>query len=135
MASRFHAALIVEDGLDDPKLYIGFPEKDDVGDLESFTYSINKDMGRYRKDSNNFENSYTEDDYSYYEITTERIFEIANKVKFNNSILYVIEVNIEMTNGFFKNTYKLAEKPQLAIPLIKNENVIGLSLEGQLVEV
>ncbi len=135
MVSRFNVPLVVEDILDEPKVYAGLPDKDEVGDLEDFAYNIKKEISQYRTTTENFKESAFEGDYIYYEIISEKIFEIANKVKFKERTLYVNEVLIEMSDGIFRNIYKLTDKKGFHKNIIKNEKIIGLSLEGKEIDV
>ena len=130
MASRFNAPLIPEDILDEPKVYAGLPDKDGVGDLEDFTYNITKRTGDYRVTKEHYKESVHEADYLDYEIFSDQIFEIANKVTFKDRTLYVNEALIEMADGIFRNVYKLTDKKGFHVNLMKNFPIVGLSLEG-----
>jgi hypothetical protein len=121
--------------LDEPKVYAGLPNKDEVGELEDFSYSIKKQTNLYRDTNENYKKPAFENDYIYYEIVSELVFQIANKVQFKERTLYVNEVIIEMENGVFRNVYKLTEEKGFRKNIIKNEKIIGLSLEGTVQEV
>ena len=131
MASRFFAPLIVEDIADTPKIYVGLPDKDNIGKLDDFTYNIVKKEDRYRLTKDRYEETLTETDCETYEIYSEKIFEIANKVTFKERTLYVNEAVIEMDGGILRNVYKLTGKEGFHVNLMKNEKIIGLSIEGE----
>ena len=135
MASRFNVPIIPEDKLPEPKIYAGLPEREEIGELDDFTYKIKKEVSHYRTSVENYKASVFEDDFIYYEIFSEEIFEIANKVKFGSKTLYVNEVHIEMDEGIFKNVYKLCLESGFHVNKIRNEKIIGLSLEGENIEV
>ena len=135
MVSRFELPLIPEDILDEPKVYAGLPEKDEVGELTDFVYNVKKEAGFYRLSSERFKASVSEADFIYYEVFSEQIFEIANKISFKEQTLYVNEAHIEMQNGIFMNVYKVTEKSGFHKNKIRNERIIGLSLEGEEIDV
>lgn len=135
LSSRFEKPLVPEDKLDEPKEYAGVPNKDEVGELEDFAYSIKKRTNLYRETKEKYKKNSFETDYIYYEIITEKIFEIGNKVTFQGRTLYVNEAEIRMDNGIFSNTYKLTEKSGFHENMIKNEQIVGLSLEGKVINV
>lgn len=135
MASRFNVPLIPEDILDEPKVYIGLPDRDEVGNLEDFTYNIKKEAAMYRDSTENYKEQAFENDFIYYEIFSEKIFEISNKVTFKDRTLYINEVLIELTEGIFRNIYKLTDTKGFHINIIKNEKIIGLSLDGEEIDV
>jgi len=131
MASRFNVPIIPEDKLPEPKVYAGLPEREEIGELDDFTYRVKKEVSHFRTSVENYKASVFEDDFIYYEIFSEEIFEIANKVKFGKKMLYVNEVHIEMDEGIFKNVYKLSLESGFHVNKIRNERIIGLSLEGE----
>ena len=135
MASRFNVPLIPEDILPEPKVYAGLPEKEKVGDLHDFLYNIKKEAASYRIATERFDHSKFESDFIYYEVFTEKIFEIANKITFQDRTLYVNEAVIEMKDGIFMNVYKVTEEAGFHVNKIRNERIIGLSLEGEQLDV
>ena len=135
MVSRFELPLIVEDILDEPKVYAGLPNKGEIGDLEDFTYNVKKGVSNYRVASKDYETDTYENAFSHYELFSEKIFEIANKVNFKGRTLYVRETIIEMSEGIFKNIYKITDKSGFHVNRMRNEMIIGLSLEGEEIDV
>ena len=131
MTSRFNLPIIPEDKLYEPKIYAGLPERKEIGKLNDFTYKVKKEVSHFRTSTENYKASVFEDDFIYYEIFSEEIFEIANKVEFGSETLYVKEAHIDMDEGIFKNVYKLCKKSGFHINKIRNERIIGLSLEGK----
>ena len=103
--------------------------------MDDFTYKIRKEVSHYRTSVENYKVSAFEDDFIYYEIFSEEIFEIANKVKFGSKTLYVKEVHIEMAEGVFRNVYKLCQESGFHVNKMRNERIIGLSLEGEEIDV
>ena len=131
MASRLKAPLVVEDVLDEPKIYAGIPEKSEVGSLNDFMYHSAKKIDWYRDTTKNYKNDLFEGSSMHHEIVTEKVFEIGDKVSFKDIPLYVHEVCIEMSEGIFRNIYKLTDLGGFHQNIIKNEKIIGLSLEGK----
>ena len=135
MTSRFSLPLVPEDTLTEPSVYAGLPERGMIGELDDFTYKIKKEVSRYRTSVENYKATVFEDDFIYYEIFSEKVFEVANQVKFGKKTLFVSEVHIEMDEGIFKNVYKLCDESSFHVNKIRNERIIGLSLEGEELDV
>lgn len=134
MASRFNVPLIVEDISDELVIYIGTPDKENIGNLTDFVYNIKKDTNLYRKTIENYNEQSFESDFIYYEIISDKIFEIGNRVTFKNMPLYVNEVHICIKDGILKNRYKMTLKSGFHVNKIKNNNIIGLSLDATVIE-
>lgn len=130
MASRLGAPLVVEDILDEPKVYAGVPNKSNVGKIEDFVYTIRKETHKYRDTVENYKEQGFESDYISYEVVSEKIFEIGNTVTHKDIMFYIKEVNLKLVDGIFKNIYKLVGKGGFHQNIIKNSKIIGLSLEG-----
>jgi phage baseplate assembly protein gpV len=135
MASVVRAPLIVEDVLDEPKIYCGLPEKKKIGDLTDFQYAARKETADYRETTQGYRKTAFESDFICYEIVSDQIFEIGNKVLFRGRTFYVYSARIRVTDGVFENVYLLKSKTGFRTNPVKNEGIAGLSLSGKVVDV
>lgn len=134
MASRFNAPIIAEDRLDSPYVYIGRPERKDIGLLTDYTFFAEKSVKNYRETVERYEGNVFESDYVAYKIYSEKIFEIGDKALFNNKYFYIKEAVINMEDGILKNTYYLTSENGFYINRTKNNNISGVSLTGTVID-
>lgn len=134
-ASLFHAGLIPADTVDSPKFYFGVPEGSSKGDLDNFNYIVRKDIADFRISSDNYNSSLQESDFIYYEIMTGQILNLGDQINFKGKPLYVSEAVSTMEQGQLKHCYLLALKEGLSQNPIYNQALVGVSLQGKVIDV
>jgi hypothetical protein len=136
LASRFNAGLIPYLLADTPRLYLGIP--DEGGEpvkLANAHYRVCKKLGEYRYSSENSIPGITEDDFVYYEVESEQQVNLGAEVSFNGTTLYVCEATSFLENAVLKHHYLIAPKKGLSQKTIYNDQIVGLSLEGRVIDV
>lgn len=136
LASHFNTGLIPYLLSDTPKLYLGIPEANgEPPKLENFHYRVSKKLSDYRYASENAQPGIEEDDFISYEVESERLLELGAAVSFRNTRLYVYEATSFLENGVLKHLYLLAPQKGLSQKTAYNEQIVGLSLEGKVIDV
>jgi hypothetical protein len=136
LASRFYTGLFPYLRADTPKLYFGLPEEGgEAVKLENFHYRVRKKLGEYRYSSENSLPDITEDDFIYYEVESEKLLNLGTTVSFNGTTLYVCEATAFLENAVLKHNYLIAPKRGLSRKTVYNEQIVGQSLEGRVIDV
>jgi hypothetical protein len=136
LASRFNTGLIPYLLSDTPRLYFGIPDEgDEPVKLENYHYLVRKKLGEYRYSSENSIPGLNEADFIYYEVESEKQVNLGAEVSFNGSTLYVCEATSFLENAVLKHHYLIAPQKGLSQRTIYNDQIIGLSLEGRVIDV
>lgn len=128
ISSRMGAQVIPSERLENPGLYIGFPEKSIVETIESTSYrfGINDEFVRNRGGNKNH--------YIYYEIEDFQPRQIGDLVKFQGAKLAVCEASARLDKGVLRFFYRLAGTEYNKMKPEYNESLRGLSLIGTVLE-
>jgi len=135
MATHFNAPLVSDFNNNKPTFWFGIPEGDSKGNLEEYHYTVNKSIGTYRELSENHVKEIEEKEFTYYEIETDKLFSIGDKVQYKNINLVVYKITSEIINGVLMHLYVLAPEKGLSQSLILNDNVFKASVEGKVIDV
>jgi hypothetical protein len=136
LASRFNTGLIPYLLSDKPRLYFGIP--DEGGDpvkLDNAHYRVRKKLGDYRYSSQNSLFDLSEGDFIYHEVESEKMLNLGAEVSFNGTTLYVCEATSFLENSVLKHHYLIAPKKGLSQRTFYNDQIVGLSLEGRVIDV
>jgi hypothetical protein len=136
LASRFNTGLIPYLLSDTPKLFFGIPESGgEAPTLDNFNYRVRKKLADYRYSSENFIPGIDENDFVYYEVESEQRLNLGAPVTFKDKTLYIDEVMSYLDNSVLKHRYRIAPKKGLSQKTFYNETIVGLSVEGRVIEV
>ncbi|GAB1531649.1 MULTISPECIES: contractile injection system protein, VgrG/Pvc8 family [Brevibacillus] len=135
MASRFYTGLIPTTAFDIPKFYFGLPKGQDKGKLAVSHYTVHKRVGDYQSDAENKVPGIDDQDYTVYEVQSERVLEVGNEVNFKSRPLVVGEAVTEVKEGIVTHTYKLYPRLGLARKKQYNHAIIGASIQGRVLQV
>lgn len=135
MASRFGAGLVPDVSSDKPKFWFGAPKGIGSGKLDNFNYSVSKRIGDFRVSSENYIEGLKEEDYTYYEVETDKLLNIGYSVDFNGKNLFVCEAVTSMKNSTLKHNYTLSPSKGLSKNDLYNSKITGLSLQGKVIDI
>ena len=135
MASHFNAGLIPSIKFNAPKFFFGVPKPKNRGDLERFNFQIKNRIAEYMLSSQNYNPSLQSLDAVEFIVSTTEEFEIGDSVQYQNSQLYIKEKNAEIKNSVLFFTYALSTKQGLSVDKAYNQQIIGLTLKGKVLEV
>ncbi|MNO80419.1 hypothetical protein D3C76_716260 [compost metagenome] len=92
-------------------------------------------MDAFRELTENHVSGLSEQDFVCYEVRSNSLLELGAQVMFRGKELYVREVLVTMENGILQHTYTLAHKEGLTFAPVYNMAIIGLSLQGRILDV
>lgn len=135
LASHFHMGLLPSVIHDGPKIIFGTKEGNEVGGIKSYDYDITKNIGQYMISSQNTNPDLKELDAVEFHIKTENDYEIGDKVTYQNIHLYIKSKEAVMTGGILSFRYALSTQKGLSQDRLFNDQIVGLSLKGSVIEV
>lgn len=135
LASRMHTGLMPAAVFDHPKFYFGVFESHSKGKLVDYNYQIKKRLSAFRYSTENEAANVVENDFIYYEVETDRVLDLGNGIEFKGKLLYVCEAHTKLANGQLKHLYILSSKRGLRQKKLYNEQIIGASLQGEVIGV
>ncbi|MFY0519576.1 hypothetical protein ACOMCU_17360 [Lysinibacillus sp. UGB7] len=135
LASRFNTGLVPAATFDKPKFHFGVPAGSAKGKLADYHYTTRKKLADYLLYTENGNEGMEENDFLYYEVETDKVFNIGDHVSFNEQTLYVAEASTSMKDGLLKHIYSLSSKKGMNKSEVFNQAISGLSIEGKVLEV
>lgn len=135
LASHFNMGIIATASFATPKLLFGSYEGEHRGILESYEYTIHKDIGYYQRSSKNTNMKLSELDAVTFEIETNRNYEIGDQITYQKINPFIMNKQIEIVKGFLRFRYRLCTKNGMGKERIFNEQITGTSLKGTVLEV
>ncbi|WP_425448050.1 contractile injection system protein, VgrG/Pvc8 family [Dethiothermospora halolimnae] len=135
LASYFNAPLVPNSKLNKVKFHVGIP-----GGFKSYTlkhneYTVRKELGTYKYLSENHIDGINEQDHINYEVKSHTVLDLCNKVNIKSRTYYVAKAVIAMEQGTIVGRYTLRDLKGLKVEKIYNQELIGLSLAGNVLEI
>jgi len=134
LASQFKTGIVCEPGFDGPKIYFGVPELQSLT-LDTFEYSVKKDIDRFKQLSENGVEGLSEHDFIYYVVETPHVTKIGDKIEFLDKSFHVSEMKSVADKGLLINHLTIVANKGLCQPYISHEEIVGASFNGQILEV
>lgn len=135
LASHYNAPLMPAVTQNRIGVYIGIPHHSDGGELKATHYRVYKDIQTYKSLVEGAGAKLNEQDFICYEVVTDQIIELGDKVKFKGKALYVLNVVTEMKKGVLTHTYTLRSKASAYQRKMVNKRIIGASIQGKVAQV
>lgn len=130
LASHFNVPVVPECQLSDLKYSIGNSGCSETYELNEYNYSIKKGLQEYKLKSENDVSDLEDMNLISYEVTTNKIMYLCNKVNFKGKSLYVYKSDTELVNGTIYSKYELRDEKGMKIRKIYNNKIVGISLKG-----
>lgn len=134
LASHFNTGIVNDARFGSPRCYFGIPENG-KRKLQSYSYGVKHDAGRYLKLSKNGIRVLREQDFIYYRADTDMAVNIGDEISFQGEKLYVYKIEAFMEKGTLKHRLTLTTKNGMTQPYIYNDGIAGCSLNAKIVEV
>lgn len=131
LASRLGTVLIPNGQYGYPAYDFGLLQNEKCAEIESKTYSITKDLGRFLHNSGNGVREQSETDMICYIYKSREIYDLGERVIFNHQPFYICSIETGMEGGELYHTYYLAMEAGLRVPQKFNLEMIGLSLAAR----
>jgi len=140
LASKLNEPLICDYLYNTPEYKFGFTHTVDRGVMESYDYSVSRNISDFRISSqNDYIRGVGEFDFTYFQIVTEGnepiIYNVGDCITYRNETLYISEVETEMKNFSFSSLYKLNSRMGLKQKPLNNSEIRGISLLGKVIDV
>jgi len=140
LASRLNEPLICEYLYNTPGYEFGFTRSEDRGAIESYDYSVSRNISDFRTSmQNDYIHGVCEGDFTRFQILTEGnepiIYKIGDSITYRDETFYISEADIEMKNFNFRCLYKLNSRMGLKQKPLNNSQIRGISLLGKVIDV
>ncbi|MCL2152484.1 MAG: DUF2345 domain-containing protein [Oscillospiraceae bacterium] len=140
LASRLNEPLICDYSRNIPGYKFGFSNPVDRGEVESYDYSISRNISDFMVSSqNDYIQFVSEIDFTRFQIITEGsdpiIYNVGDSITYQGEALYISEVEAEMKNFSFSTLYKLNTRIGLKQNPLYNSEMRGISLLGKVIDV
>lgn len=133
LASHFNTGLIPDARFDSPKYFIGVPETRSAV-LDNASYTVKKDITRFRQLSENGVKGLSDQDFICYEVETNHMARVGDEIAFQNKHLHVYEIESVARQGFFINRLLMMPINGFRQMHISNTGVVGASYGGYILE-
>ncbi len=133
MASRFGAVVMAEAVGDGPKFTIGLPDGR-LHQMPDTPFVVNRNLADFMNIAMN-EGRGSELDFTSYTIETDQIYNIGDKILFQEGELTVAGYTARLEDGVLKYTYILMLEESIRVRHILNETMVGATLQGRVEEV
>lgn len=138
-ASRFNMPVICVSNLNRARFRLGINTYPYKGNLEQYEYTVGKNVKAYRiAEQNGYYDDIDELDFVTYKIhlrENEQPLDIGDLITYNETSLIVKEVQIEIKDNFRYCTYTLGIQNCLKVKWQFNEQIIGISIIGKVIDV
>jgi len=135
LSSHYNTGLVVNPIAEKPQIYFGVATGDEAKDITVASYAVQKNIGKYRTtEANHLTHSnvsISDIDFTSYQVESFDRHNIGDAINFLNHTLYVKSIETTLEQGMLKYSYILVTKVGLLQPDLFNENLIGVSLMGQ----
>lgn len=135
LVSKYNQALISAIELQNIHLFLGTPDIAVVPKTQILNYTISKAVDEYNDVINNDIADALETDFISYKIRTQEILNTGENFNFKNRQFYVKKATYLIDEGKLENVYELRPKGGLRSKRLYNMNVIGISINGSILEV
>lgn len=130
LASRFYEGLYPDCTNNNPKFYFGLNTKDEVEEIEVLEYCTIKRIQDYQVNSCNYIKGVVENDYIEYQIKSNKMRCIGDKIKFHKHIFYIKYARYVMEHGVLVAYYCISPKNGIKQNRYDNQQIKGISLNG-----
>jgi len=136
LASLFNAGLVPSYKIDHvgPRYFFGLPKGKDRGDLTEYNYTLVKEITGYLRERANGNPDLGSLDKLYYQVASEKFFNIGDSVNYRGHKLYIQETVTQIEKAVVVNHYKLSTAQGCSRATFYNDRIIGLSLPGTVIQ-
>ena len=134
IASRFNTGLICDTRFDTPKYFFGLPNQAII-ELESFNYVAKKDLKRFKHLRDNGVNGLSENDFICYEVETNQVIQVGDRVRFKGRLYHVGSVASRMEGGILLSRCMITTKNGLSQPYKPHDEIAGCSFTGKIIDI
>jgi len=133
LASGQNLVVIPDYLLDKPYVAMGKTKRAAKPGINAISYKIKKDLRQYR--DNQPAGGFAERDAIYYIVKSREIFDLCDPIPFLGLSLFVYAIDTIYDGDQLVHYYTLKEEDGFHAKKFYNENLIGVSLRGEVIEV
>lgn len=135
MVSHFNAALIPICTKDSPLFYIGTYHDSKEEELLNINYVMSKNIEEFKDLKENYIKDFEEIDNITYSVESNKFLALGSKVKFKDKTYFVKSGEIVLKDGLLLGKYELVSEKGMKVPKIYNQDFIGASIMGKVLEI
>ncbi|KFM93516.1 deaminase domain-containing protein [Paenibacillus macerans] len=135
MASHFETVLFSDISEAKPRLYIGVPSRNSFRLPDDLPYTASKDLLAYQEAMAAGSSPLHSTDFFTYEVRTGERYSIGDGVLFREKPLVISEIKAGMDQGQLMYTYRLSRSEGIRQNRIRNRQLVGVSLNGKVLDV
>ena len=135
IVSKYNQGMVSVMEADTIQLFFGIPDKKVNPKNTISNYSVKKDLEEYSAIKSNDNSDVAEIDFISYRIRTQEFFRVGENFEFNGLKLYVKKAIYSIDEGKLENIYELKTEKGMLVQKIYNEEIIGISINGTILEV
>lgn len=135
LASHFHGSILAASEFASPKIFFGATKERSIGKLEQFSYSMEKQLFRYHDFIENEDFEFCETDCLQIKMQDYNYYEPGSCVSWKNFKLFIGEIEANLNQGELIFQYTLCTEKGLGQAKIYAENLSGISLCAEVLEV
>lgn len=98
-------------------------------------FKIRKNINDFKYLGENYIENSTVLDFLEYEVSSHNLFDLGEKIKFEDTELYIKEVNMEIKNSVLVSTYKICTHNGLKQPRCTNKSLQGRGISGYVLNI
>ncbi|WP_145046570.1 hypothetical protein [Paenibacillus xylanexedens] len=135
MAARMNTVLLPAAHLDSVKIYFGVPDDDSDEQLENYNYVVKKDMSSYLSQSRNTSYTIHESDFVHYEVTTHRVLNLGDVIRFKGRPYCIQQSRSFMEKGLLVHHYTITSRKGMNKAPLYNASIRGASIGGRVLAI
>ncbi len=135
IASCMHTVLMADARTGGSKFFCGIPQKGVAGEIQTRCYRVTKRLYEYGQRKACGLPGIREDDFAYYIVKTEDVYELGDQIVFNGLPVNICGVESVMEGSELYHTYYMKRPGGFRVPKRYNEALTGVSLAGHVTEV
>jgi len=133
LAGRLGTVVVPDYLLDKPYISIGMPRRPAKQGINAISYNVRKDMQEYR--DSKYSGGFSERDSVSYIVKSREIFDLCDGIPFQGLSLFVYAIDTKYEGDQLVHYYTLKEESGFFTPIIYNQNLIGVSLRGEVKDI
>ncbi|MEC0127801.1 contractile injection system protein, VgrG/Pvc8 family [Paenibacillus pabuli] len=135
MAARMNTVLLPAAHLDSVKIYFGVPDDDTDEHLENYNYVVRKDLSSYLYQSRNSQSPVHESDFVHYEVTTHRVLNLGDVIRFKGRPYCIQRCTSSMEKGLLVHRYTITSRKGMNKAALYNDSMRGASIGGRVLAI
>lgn len=135
MAARMNTVILPAAHQDSVKIYFGVPDDDTDEQLENYNYVVKKDLSSFLYQSRNSQSPVHESDFVSYEVTTHRVLNLGDVIRFKGRPYCIQRCISTMEKGLLVHRYTVTSRKGMNKAPRYNDSIRGASVGGRVLAI